>query len=369
MRIRQHPLGPLLAAGVWLALAGAGCPSAGIELRQRLDRGRMAYDRGDILAAYRLLRQEQIDEPGDAGLAGEHERLLARVTRATEHLVERWLQQAERWRAAGDLPRALRYLDDLLAQLPAGDGLRQLVTDEAQPIRSELERLRAERDRLLNEARRQFAHGEFEAAHQLFLEARWLAREHHLDFDLRHERLLTECSRRAPGELETLVEAGKPAVDQAGAGLEGGGQVAGDIGTGPLGLGEQTAWLALISVVVCVVGIANVMLMAVAERFREIATLKCLGALDGFIMVSFVLEAALLGMVGGVVGALGGMVIGTGRALAAFGRPVVTAFPVGIMAQAMGGAVVVGVVLAAVAAVYPSYRAAGLPPMEAMRIE
>ncbi len=221
MRTRQHLLGPLLAAGAWLALAGAGCPSAGIELRQQLDRGRMAYDRGDILAAYCLLRQEQLDEPGDAGLAGEHERLLARVTRATEHLVERWLQQAERWRAAGDLPRALRYIDDLLAQLPAGDGLRQLVIDEAQPIRSELERLHAERDRLLNEARRQFAHGEFEAAHQIFLEARWLAREHHLDFDLRHERLLTECSRRAPGELETLVEAGKPAVDQAGAGVEG----------------------------------------------------------------------------------------------------------------------------------------------------
>jgi tetratricopeptide (TPR) repeat protein len=212
MRIRPQLLGPLLAVVAWLGLGGTGCPSAGLELRQQLDRSRMAYDRGDVLTAYRLLRQEQSDEPGDAALAGAHERLLARVTRATEHLVERWLQRAERCRAAGDLPRALRYLDDLLEQLPVEDGLRRLVAGEAAPIRSELQRLRGERDRLLNEARRHFAHGDFEPALQLFLEARWLAREHQLDFDLRHERLLTECSRRAPGELETLVETDRPAA-------------------------------------------------------------------------------------------------------------------------------------------------------------
>ena len=49
------------------------------------------------------------------------------------------------------------------------------------------------------------------------------------------------------------------------------------------GIQERMLWLILVSMVVCAVGIANAMLMSVTERFREIATLKCLGALDGTI--------------------------------------------------------------------------------------
>lgn len=146
-------------------------------------------------------------------------------------------------------------------------------------------------------------------------------------------------------------------------------RVGGDAGEGLLGMGERTAWLVLISVVVCIVGIANVMLISVAERFREIATLKCLGALDEFIMSSFVLEAGLLGGVGGVVGALFGALIAMGRMSFVFGRLVFSSFPAVDMLLATLFSIVLGIVLATIAAVYPSFRAARLPPMEAMRIE
>lgn len=146
-------------------------------------------------------------------------------------------------------------------------------------------------------------------------------------------------------------------------------QASGDIGSGFMGLGERTAWLVLISVVVCIVGIANVMLISVAERFREIATLKCLGALDSFIMVMFVLEAALLGVVGGLLGAALGSAIGLLRTVGAFGSLAFRAFPLVEMLQAVVLSVLLGVILAAIAAIYPSFRAAKLPPMEAMRIE
>ena len=43
-------------------------------------------------------------------------------------------------------------------------------------------------------------------------------------------------------------------------------------------------WLVILSLLVCVVGIVNAQLMAVTERFREIGTMKCLGALDRFIL-------------------------------------------------------------------------------------
>ncbi|MFU8780981.1 MAG: ABC transporter permease, partial [Kiritimatiellia bacterium] len=135
------------------------------------------------------------------------------------------------------------------------------------------------------------------------------------------------------------------------------------------GMDERVGWLLLASIVVCVVGIANAMLMAVTERFREIATLKCLGALDGTIMTMFVQEAALLGVVGGSAGALMGAIIGLTRMLFRFRNLLWGAIPWGGLFSAMGMSLALGIVLAAFASVYPSFKAARLAPMEAMRIE
>jgi len=138
---------------------------------------------------------------------------------------------------------------------------------------------------------------------------------------------------------------------------------------GFLGMGQRVGWLLIISMLVCVVGITNAMLMSVTERFREIATLKCLGALDGSIMGMFVLEACLLGLVGGFGGAVAGVCIGFLRTLATFGGFVLTAVPVGELVIGMLAATGLGVILAGLAAIFPSYQAARLAPMEAMRIE
>ena len=142
-----------------------------------------------------------------------------------------------------------------------------------------------------------------------------------------------------------------------------------DAGGGLLGIGMRMTWLALVSMLVCAVGIANAMLMSVTERFREIATLKCLGALDAFIMSLFLIEACLLGLVGGLGGAVAGFILAGGRMALIFRGLLVQAFPWGDVAAAAGISVVLGMVLAAVSAVYPSLRAARLAPMEAMRIE
>jgi len=142
-----------------------------------------------------------------------------------------------------------------------------------------------------------------------------------------------------------------------------------DVGGGRFGVGTRMAWLVLVSLGVCAVGISNAMLMSVTERFREIATLKCLGALDGSIMLMFVLEACLLGLAGGLAGSLLGSLIGFGRMLGVFGGLLAAGFPFTAWLVACGLAVLAGVVLAALAGVYPSYLAARLAPMEAMRIE
>ena len=138
---------------------------------------------------------------------------------------------------------------------------------------------------------------------------------------------------------------------------------------GFMGIGTRMSWLVLVSLLVCATGISNAMLMTVTERFREIATLKCLGALDGFIMVLFLIEGCVLGLVGGMIGGLIGSLIGFSRMLGAFGALLIAAFPTAQWLMAMGVAMIAGIVLAALASVYPASIAARLAPMEAMRIE
>ncbi len=131
----------------------------------------------------------------------------------------------------------------------------------------------------------------------------------------------------------------------------------------------RQTWLVVMSLLVSAVGITNSMLMSVTERFREIATLKCLGALDGFIMLMFVLEAAFLGAGGGVVGALLGTLLAFARMVVPYGTLATASFPLGQIILAITVSAALGVVLAAVASVYPSLKAARLAPMEAMRIQ
>jgi ABC-type antimicrobial peptide transport system permease subunit len=142
-----------------------------------------------------------------------------------------------------------------------------------------------------------------------------------------------------------------------------------DASGGFMGIGTRMTWLALVSMLVCAVGIANAMLMSVTERFREIATLKCLGALDAFIMSVFLIEAGLLGIVGGLGGAIAGFLLAGTRMAFAFKSLLWDAFPWQEVFVAGLISILVGMLLAAISAVYPSFRAARLAPMEAMRIE
>ena len=140
--------------------------------------------------------------------------------------------------------------------------------------------------------------------------------------------------------------------------------------TGVGGLPSRTEWLVLLSFLVCVVGVANAMLMSVTERFTEIATMKCLGAMDRFVMLMFVFEAVIQGAVGGLFGVLLGTLLAVARAALEYGSLLAAAASAaGTVGLAVLGSLLATVLLAAVAAVGPSFVAARLSPMEAMRVE
>lgn len=134
-------------------------------------------------------------------------------------------------------------------------------------------------------------------------------------------------------------------------------------------MGGRQLFLLLISFVVCMVGIANAMLMSITERFREIATMKCLGATDNFIMTQFMLEAGLQGVAGGLLGMGVGFLAALLKSLLLYGGYAVAYWPGLGLAGAAGISLAAGVLLAVLASIYPSWTASRMAPMEAMRVE
>lgn len=139
--------------------------------------------------------------------------------------------------------------------------------------------------------------------------------------------------------------------------------------TEPRFLDGRQLFLIGISFLVCIVGIANAMLMSITERFREIATMKCLGATDGFILKQFLIEAGIQGIVGGTAGMLIGMIISIAKSVLIYGGVIFVYFPGIYLVYCAIGTVLTGIVLAMLASVYPSRAAARMAPMDAMRVE
>lgn len=132
---------------------------------------------------------------------------------------------------------------------------------------------------------------------------------------------------------------------------------------------SQRLWVALISMIVAVVGITNTLHMSVAERYREIGTMKCLGALDRFVVELFMLEAVAMGTIGSAIGS----VLGTLMAIMPWvfrGKDLAEAvLPWAALGQNFLIGIVAGMVLTLVGSLYPAYRASRMAPAEAMRTE
>ena len=120
--------------------------------------------------------------------------------------------------------------------------------------------------------------------------------------------------------------------------------------------------IAGISLLVGGIGVMNIMLVSVTERIREIGLRKALGATPRVIRRQFLVEASVLGLVGGILGAGLGLI----------GAEVIPHFisdPIAISPVATALAIVVAVGIGVAFGVYPAGRAARLAPIDALRSE
>ena len=95
--------------------------------------------------------------------------------------------------------------------------------------------------------------------------------------------------------------------------------------------------------------------------------MKCLGALDRFILRLFLLEAGIQGLVGAFFGAVAGLAIGLATGLVRFGWVAVAGFPAAGLWRVLSVSIAVGVGLSLLGVVYPAVVAARMRPVEAMR--
>ena len=126
--------------------------------------------------------------------------------------------------------------------------------------------------------------------------------------------------------------------------------------------GAVVAAIAAISLVVGGIVIMNIMLVSVTERTREIGVRKALGAKRRDILMQFLIESAVLSLVGGLIGVLLG--IGFAKIIT-----IVVAFPSVVALWSVFAGLLVAIAVGLFFGIYPASKASALDPIQALRAE
>jgi len=123
--------------------------------------------------------------------------------------------------------------------------------------------------------------------------------------------------------------------------------------------------IAAIALIVGAIGVMNMMFMSVSNRKKEIGTMKAIGATDRQVIMIFLTEAMLMGMIGGVVGAGLGVEIALLSSVAA--TQLDFKLNVAVTPELILFAVLFAGIIGIISGVLPAIRASKMDPVEAMR--
>lgn len=127
--------------------------------------------------------------------------------------------------------------------------------------------------------------------------------------------------------------------------------------------------IAMVSIIVGGIGIMNTMYTSVLERTREIGVMKAIGARNSSITTMFLMEAGLIGFIGGAVGCFVGAALGKLVEFAAAAALNATIIQASVTPQLVIGALIFSFGVGCVSGFFPAKQAAELNPVEALRYE
>ena len=127
-----------------------------------------------------------------------------------------------------------------------------------------------------------------------------------------------------------------------------------------LAIGGTGIFITALSLIVGGIGIMNIMFVSVKERTREIGVRKALGATQTMILGQFLMEAIMICFIAGLIGM--GMAYGLSFIIDKFFP---SAMPIGLAV----GSIILSVIIGVVSGLIPSYQAARLDPIDALRYE
>jgi predicted lysophospholipase L1 biosynthesis ABC-type transport system permease subunit len=130
---------------------------------------------------------------------------------------------------------------------------------------------------------------------------------------------------------------------------------------------DQLMWMLVVALLVCAISNVTSMLLSVSKRFREIGTMKCLGAFDTAILRLFLMEAFILCGIGAAAGSLLGALLSLSVAFLQHGGSVFTGDFLLQHVYALLITLAVVIALSIAGAAYPSWKASRMLPIEAMR--
>ncbi len=127
--------------------------------------------------------------------------------------------------------------------------------------------------------------------------------------------------------------------------------------------------IAIVSLLVGAIGIANTMFTSVLEKTKEIGIMKSIGARNADIMAIFLINSGLIGLVGGILGLALGSIISyeLPNLISGFGPGgrLITVIPISLLVYSLLLSIAIGMIAGAV----PAYRASKLKPVDALRYE
>ncbi len=126
--------------------------------------------------------------------------------------------------------------------------------------------------------------------------------------------------------------------------------------------------IAAVSLLVGAVGVANTMFTSVLEKTKEIGIMKAIGARNKDILMIFLLNAALIGLVGGVLGIVGGIIL-SGFLPSLLGSSTFIRSSSIVSSNSVIIAISMSVIIGIVAGIIPAYKASKLKPVDALRYE